>query len=165
MSAGEVTDGLREFLSRVQGMDIRCLEHTARMVDLTGLPPTHVSVSFPEEVEYGLDEASLVCRFRVRVEFKHEEALVAEAQAEYALANMLSPGEPPTEDVLRAYLHDNARFIVYPYLREAVQSSVAKIGMGNLVLGLMRRDQVTDLSIEFDLGVAPDDGPAILPED
>lgn len=142
---------LKAFVERIQGLDIRCLESSAKVLDLSGLPPSRVTVNFPDQVEYGVDETSLVCKFRARVEIVRDETVIAAVDVEYALLHGLTPGEVPDAVVLDSYIHGNARFIIHPYLREAIQSAVAKIGMGNLVLGVLHRDQLENINVSLEI--------------
>lgn len=48
----------------------------------------------------------------------------------------MQPGAEPEPDVVAAFMEQNTNFMVYPYLREAVQSISNRLGLDKIVLGL-----------------------------
>lgn len=142
---------LSSFVNRVTGVDMRCLRVCAKVLDATAASPSKVVVSFPPDAEFGIDEATFICHLEARVTFEREGKIIAEVEVEHALLHSLKPAEVPSRECMRRYIQNNARFMIYPYQREAIQSAVSRIGMGNLVLGLMQRDRPPVLSLELDV--------------
>lgn len=148
-------EGIRALVGRVLSLDIRCIEMTAKIIDQSGLVPTVVEIHIDPNIDYLIESNRLVGKYRASVELKSNEVLVAMAKTEYALIHNLNEGEKPTDTELQGYLSSNGLFIVYPYLRESLQASIARIGMGNLVLGILRRDQLLTLDMNIQIGPTP----------
>ncbi len=73
--------------------------------------------------------------------------------------------EPPTRPVLEAWVKENVYFMIYPYVRETLQSACGQLGLPAMVLGYLNRGEVIPRTIavvvsntRFDQSItAPDD--------
>jgi preprotein translocase subunit SecB len=136
-----VVQDLQNFITRLVLKDIRCVAVEGHVINQTGIVPTKVTFSLDDTIDYGLDAQGFICKYRSRVLLSNESELIAEVSAQHVLIHALEPGPDVPTHAIETYAQHNGIFITYPYIRETIQNTVARLGMGNLVLDILQRDK------------------------
>lgn len=136
----EVLKELKVFLERLKLKDVRCVSLNANLINDTGLAPTMSSFSFLENAEYGLKDSFFLCRVAGVAKFTNGSELIAEVKVDFVIFHEVSEGPEVSPSVMEAFIQHNALFIAYPYFREAIHNTCARLGLGNLVLEILKRD-------------------------
>ena len=135
----DVKTELKLFIDRLTLKDVRCVTLNANLIHESGIAPTAANFNFSETAEYGLEKNVFVCRLTGMAKFVNESELVAEVEARFVVIHELSEGPEVSPEVQEIYMEHNAIFIAYPYFREAIHSTGARLGLGNLVLDILKR--------------------------
>lgn len=98
-----------------------------------------VSVAAPEAL---VESPRLACRFTERVALLgQDDERLAVVEIVIVLEFALDGQDEPDAEAVAVYVDRNAYFIAHPYLREAVQTTTARLGLDPVVLGVLGRDE------------------------
>ena len=91
--------------------------------------------------DYRIDDDSISCRFRHTVELlDDDENAYATVEAHHIANFALEPGSDVSEDAVSAWVDHNVFFMIYPYLREAIQTMTTRLNVDPVVLGVLSRN-------------------------
>ncbi|MYT70023.1 MULTISPECIES: hypothetical protein [unclassified Streptomyces] len=112
--------------------------------------PVIVNVSLGSEMSPGDDRVDY--RFTMTSEMvTGEQETVAELKVVMVARFSISEGAAAGEAVLSAFGNEVATMVVYPYVRQQTQDLAGRIGLPNLTLGLMKRDDGKQVAASLDL--------------
>jgi hypothetical protein len=145
-------DELASLVGRLTLLNIRCIRLEASLLGEALVPPSRIVAEIAHEITYALNEGFLGGKFESTVTFYDgADAESARVVTTFVVENALSEGPTPSHEVVGAYLAHNAFFMAYPYIREAIQSALTRIGHGSLTLGILSRDQVAPVRLDIAL--------------
>lgn len=130
---------LKLFIDRLTLKDVRCVTLNANLINETGLAPTSAHFTFSETADYGLKENVFACRLTGVAKFVNDTELIAQVEARFTVIHLISEGPEVPPEVTQKFIDNNAMFIAYPYFREAIHNTSARLGFGNLVLDILKR--------------------------
>lgn len=155
-------DELSALVGRLTLLNIRCVRLDASLAGEALVPPARIVADIAHEITYALNEGFLGGKFESQVIFYDSDANeCTRVSATFVVESALSEGPTPSPDAVSIYLAQNAFFMAYPYIREAIQSALARLGHGSLTLGILNREQVAPvkLDIQVDLHHATTEAP------
>lgn len=93
--------------------------------------------------EFLVTETQILCRFSHRfVALTEDGSKVARIRADHLVRFDLADGPDLSPETIAVWAETNVFFMMYPYLREAVQSMSIRIGLDPIILGVLRRDEL-----------------------
>lgn len=131
---------LAEFVGRLRLLDVRCVAIDGQVNEGLGLPPTSVDFTLEDKIDYGIEEGKFVCKYGAITSVLSESQKLAELNTKHVLIHSLEPGIEVSGEVIELYLQENGVFLVYPYIREVIQSTFTRFGLGNVVLNIIQRN-------------------------
>jgi hypothetical protein len=146
VTSGDAVEGdslLKEITSLIERttlIEIRLVHYEGHLeIDL--VRPTDSVKVHGEPPRYRSDTESIGCRFRHRVELRggDNDSAHATVEIEHLITFALESGPPPSEDAISEWIDRNVFFMLYPYLRESVQSMTLRLGLDPVVLGVLER--------------------------
>lgn len=135
-----VSSEFKEFLKHIKLIDIRCVELDARNENSSGLLPERVDFKFDDTLNYNMDNERFICKIGSSLKVLSGEVEIAHVRTAFNLINEIEPAYLAPKEMIEMYLTQNAVFIVYPYVREIMQSTIGRMGLGNFVLNYMLRN-------------------------
>lgn len=143
---------LAALISRLTLANVRCVGVSAALASEEVIPPSRIVIEIADNVTYALDDAFLGGRYTASaVMYGPDGDEVAKVETVHVIEHALAAGDAPTSDTVSRYLIANGLFIVYPYVRQAIQDAFQRIGHGHLVLGILTREQAPPIRVEISL--------------
>jgi preprotein translocase subunit SecB len=131
---------VQDIVLRTRLLDIR-LTHWSGDVQFTVQNEAKQLRIDPGTPEYRISDDSISCRFRHTIELLDDDQNVCATVESHHIANFaLAPGPDISEDAVSTWVDQNVFFMVYPYLREAVQTMTTRLSLDPVVLGTLLRD-------------------------
>jgi preprotein translocase subunit SecB len=137
---GSDTQNLRSFISNLLLKEIRCISVEGRVINQGRTVPTQAAVNIDDKFDYRVEGQTFICTYGAQVSISDGDGAIAEVSTRYALIHALKSDSQASEHEMANYARYNGLFIAYPYIRETIQSTVSRIGMGNLVLDILERN-------------------------
>lgn len=140
-------DRLAALLSDLELRDIRLVKWSGELPLLIPVPVGHIRVQ-DEPSAYLVEERRLACRFEVRVGLldEHEQEF-ARIEVAYVVDFERKGSVPLEDEVLGIFIEQNAFFMCYPYIREAVHAMSARLGTEPVVLGILKRGEARSVDV------------------
>jgi len=137
----DLLEQVQDVVRRTRLLDIR-LTHWSGDVQFTVQnEPKQLRID-PGTPEYRISDDSISCRFRHIVELLNDDQNVcATVESHHVASFALEPGRDISEDAVSMWVDHNVFFMVYPYLREAVQAMTTRLSLEPVVLGTLLRDE------------------------
>jgi hypothetical protein len=142
-----VTDETPDLSARVQNMLDHCEIANVRVVDFSGsrteVEGRPTSASITSETSYFVSDEAMANRYMWDATLSNGASeTLAELKATILVDYELLEGFSPDEDAADSISKTTGFFAAYPYVRELLQSSTARLQLDPLVLGfLMKGDQ------------------------
>lgn len=152
MEHEDVVNELPGFIARLTLVSVRCTRLLAATATEELIVPYTATVTIAETIHYALGDEFLGGKYPATVVLRGDSGQeVARVETTFLLEHTLESGPSPDEKVVSAYLNANGLFIAYPYIRQALHDALNRIGYGQLVLGILSRDDVAPIVIEAPL--------------
>ncbi|MEU9215105.1 hypothetical protein AB0D47_01010 [Streptomyces sp. NPDC048376] len=152
--AAEESVQRRDLLDLIERCDlVNVTTQECHAVRHSSSKPAIVNVSLGSEMSPSADRVDY--RFTMNSEMvTREQETVAELKVVMIARFSISEGAAVGEAVLSAFGNEVATMAVYPYVRQQTQDLAGRIGLPNLTLGLMKRDDGKQVaaSLDFLLG-------------
>lgn len=129
---------LEKLVDRIELRDIHTLKLSGERMEIGS--PQPAQLLFELDASYRFVDSQLHCRFVAAVPMRDaEEELVARLDAIIALEFSVTGDEPePSREVMDRFLNEYGLVIVFPFMREAIQSASSRVGLGPVTFGLYR---------------------------
>jgi hypothetical protein len=148
-SGAKANESRQDLASRVKHLVEHAILRDVRLVRWSGelspgyIAPVQTVRVHGETPMYRLSSGALSCRFDFRVELLDdgEESfgnITADVLVDYELAAECDTDE----QTVSCFMDTNAFFMAYPYIREAIHSMSARLGVDAVLLGILRRDEL-----------------------
>ena len=145
-----------EYLSLVQALDlagislVKCSAKRQGQADLD----RDLDANFQLKSAHRIASTEIDFRFKFLCTISQDEAPVAEILATYVASFESAEGHNGDVEMVRQYAQDVAVMAVYPYYREFVQSTAARLDLPGFTMGLVKRGEI--VLDEIGDGVSPD---------
>jgi len=90
-----------------------------------------------EEPRFRVTEDEVNVWFKHRVEVADDDGAIAGG---VVVGCALTSGPEPELDLVSCFADTNAFFLAYPYIRESVHTIARRLGLGGVVLGMVKRE-------------------------
>ena len=144
-------DRLKEFHGRLTLGDIRCVEYEAKLVGDSPSAPSSAQLTF-DVPRYYLDdeERRFAGWIRGSLTYYMGQDELAKISVAFIVDSATDPGEAPDSDTIAYYLRHNTFFVAYPYIREAFHSAAARLGLPQILLAILNREEGMPESVRID---------------
>ncbi|GHB21517.1 hypothetical protein GCM10010306_012670 [Streptomyces umbrinus] len=129
---------------------VSVLAQECHAVRHSSINPSNVNISLDSEMSPGVGRVDY--RFTMKSELLADGGeAVAEIKVAVVARFSISEGEAVGEVVLSAFGNEVATMAVYPYLRQHTYDLAGRIGLPNLTLGLLKRQNGKQVAASLDL--------------
>lgn len=131
--AAEIRAECAAFLSRIELGDVRFTRCHGEVVDEAASAGAD-SVELKGQYRYA--GSDLQCRWSLDLPIETRDRAFASIEVTVLETFAITDGDRPSPEALSLFMEQTALPIAMPYLREAIQSMGARLGIGPIVLGL-----------------------------
>lgn len=128
---------IHELIERSELLSIECYEVHARRRDVTGTDDPDVDAQLSINVQNRLDDDSFGIRLVASTTMQIGDASASVA-GEYALLD----GYRPSQRTLQMFINEVGVMTVFPYLREAIATTTARVFGEPLLLPTVQRGEI-----------------------
>ena len=147
---------LMELESLVERTEVRDIRLQRFSGEVLRTPPESVDVRLTNSLpRYALQEGSILALFTHRLDFEElseqnaDEQPVGHVEVTHIVELELRGEGEPSDDSVSALLATNVLFMVYPYVRAALQRLPVEFGLPPILLPYLRRDVSSPLHGEL----------------
>ncbi|WP_210503343.1 hypothetical protein [Nocardioides xinjiangensis] len=127
--------------------EVRLVGVTAEVLDL----PAEMTVDFKAgQVEVGQNPSEIIAKFEHSATFENTDGeTVANISLVHAARFSYNEGLTLDDESVGNWVFGNVYFMVYPYVRQALQDTCLRLGLPAVVLGYLKRGEVTPETISL----------------
>ena len=139
MSTALEIDELKAFINRLKIKDIRCV-HLSFIIDETSqVAPNRFEFKLEEKIDYGYNDGIFHFKVAAYAKVLSEDAVIGNLETKFVVIHDLAPGKEITPETTHQFLGSTGIMVAFPYIREIIQSSMARFGLSGVVLDYMHR--------------------------
>lgn len=148
----DILDEPSDLSARVQNMLEHCEISNVRVVDFSGsradVEGRPTSANITSETSYFVSDEAMANRYVWDATLSNDASeIVAELKATILVDYELSEGFSPDKDAADSISKTTGFFAAYPYVRELLQSTTARLQLDPLVLGFLMKGEQAPRSV------------------
>jgi preprotein translocase subunit SecB len=132
-NATEVAE-LKAFISELKLNDIRCCLLNFTLDENATTNPDRFEFKMDEKIDYGFVDNNFIYKIGATVKLMSGELCVGTLATRYVVINEYSGKESPKVETIQHFLQSSGIIVLMPYIREVIQSTMTRFGLGTLAI-------------------------------
>ena len=141
MSEETEVEELKIFIGRIKLKEIRCVHLSFALDETTQLAPNKFEFKLEEKIDYGFNDDIFHFKITGYARVMSDDFEVGNLETRFVFIHDLSQGDEISPETTHKFLGTTGIMIAFPYLREVIQSTMARFGLGGIVLDYMRKPE------------------------